>query len=112
MNRQSPCWYGVDVDNEGICDEIEKGVWEPFLSKLNSYSSACEAACTILAVDETVKNPKSEQVLDLCGTVIVQAQMEARGQLPMGTPGQMNPTSLKSMGRAMGGKVLKGRGGK
>lgn len=61
----------MDVDNEGICDEIEKGVWEPFLSKLNSYSSACEAACTILAVDETVKNPKSEQVLDLCGTVIV-----------------------------------------
>lgn len=38
--------------------------------------------------------------------------MEARGQLPMGTPGQMNPTSLKSMGRAMGGKVMKGRGGK
>lgn len=94
------CWMGVDIDKEDICDTVEKGVWEPLASKTNSLVSACEAACAILSVDETVKNPKSQQV-----------QMEA--QQP----------NLNMMGSAMGGmrgqkmnlggmKVMQGRGGK
>jgi T-complex protein 1 subunit eta len=37
-------------------------VWEPSLVKLNAISSAAEAACLILSVDETVRNPQSEAV--------------------------------------------------
>lgn len=94
------CWMGVDIDQEDICDTLQKGVWEPLASKINSLVSACEAACAILSVDETVKNPKSQQ-----------AQLEAQ------------PPNLGQMGAAMGGmrgqkmnlggmKALKGRGGK
>lgn len=54
-------WYGVDVLNEGICDTLKSGVWEPAANKLNSIASACEAACCILSIDETVKNPQSEK---------------------------------------------------
>jgi T-complex protein 1 subunit eta len=54
-------WTGVDVMNEGICDTFESGVWEPAANKLNSLASATEAACIILSIDETVKNPVSEK---------------------------------------------------
>ena len=56
-----PCWWGVDIDKEGICDTFERGVWEPVTSKINSFASATEAACLVLSVDETVRNPKSQQ---------------------------------------------------
>jgi T-complex protein 1 subunit eta len=54
-------WYGVDVDNEGICDSYEKFVWEPLQVKLSALSAATEACNVILSVDETIKNPQSEQ---------------------------------------------------
>ena len=55
--------YGVDVDGpEGVRDNMKAFVWEPSLVKLNAISSAAEAACLILSVDETVKNPQSEAV--------------------------------------------------
>ncbi|KAG8700074.1 T-complex protein 1 subunit eta [Ceratobasidium sp. 395] len=55
-------WAGVDVDSdEGVRDNLAAFVWEPSLVKLNAIGSACEAACLILSVDETVKNPQSEQ---------------------------------------------------
>eukprot|EP00158_Paraphelidium_tribonemae_P009444 Partr_v1_DN28868_c1_g1_i3_m34325 putative t-complex protein 1 len=54
-------WYGVDVGNEDIADNFEAFVWEPALVKTNVLSSASEAACLILSVDETVKNPQSEK---------------------------------------------------
>jgi T-complex protein 1 subunit eta len=52
---------GVDIDHSGVCDTWEKFVWEPALVKLNAIAAASEAACMILSVDETVKNPASEQ---------------------------------------------------
>ncbi|KAG8935624.1 T-complex protein 1 subunit eta [Tulasnella sp. 418] len=56
-------WAGVDVDgDEGVRDNMEAFVWEPSLVKLNAISSAAEAACLILSVDETIRNPQSEQV--------------------------------------------------
>jgi len=54
-------WMGVDVLNEGICDTFDSGVWEPAANKLNSLASATEAACCILSIDETVRNPQSEK---------------------------------------------------
>ncbi|KAI0784920.1 chaperonin Cpn60/TCP-1 family [Abortiporus biennis] len=55
-------WFGVDVDgSEGVRDNMEAFVWEPSLVKVNAISSATEAACLILSVDETVRNPQSEQ---------------------------------------------------
>ncbi len=53
-------WYGVDVTTEDIADNFDAFVWEPSLVKINMLSAASEAACLILSVDETVKNPQSE----------------------------------------------------
>lgn len=56
-------WFGVDVDGpEGVRDNMEAFVWEPSLVRINAISSATEAACLILSVDETVRNPQSEAV--------------------------------------------------
>jgi len=40
---------------------MDKFVWEPEIVRLNVLTAACEAACTILSVDQTVRNPASEQ---------------------------------------------------
>merc|ERR1712130_753431 len=50
-------WFGVDIMNDDICDTFESFVWEPAQIKLNSFTAATEAACLILSVDETIKNP-------------------------------------------------------
>ncbi|XP_067138728.1 T-complex protein 1 subunit eta [Centruroides vittatus] len=52
-------WYGVDIFNEDITDNYESCVWEPAVVKINALIAATEAACLILSVDETIKNPKS-----------------------------------------------------
>jgi len=54
-------WFGVDLDTEGATDTMVANVWEPAANKVNSYTAATEAACVILSIDETVKNPQSEQ---------------------------------------------------
>jgi len=53
--------YGVDVSTGGVCDTFAAFVWEPSLVKENAIQAACEAACLVLSVDETVRNPQSEQ---------------------------------------------------
>ena len=56
-------WIGVDVDGpDGVRDNMDAFVWEPSLIKTNAISSAVEAACLIISVDETVRNPQSEAV--------------------------------------------------
>uniref|UniRef100_A0A6S8GTD6 T-complex protein 1 subunit eta n=1 Tax=Dunaliella tertiolecta TaxID=3047 RepID=A0A6S8GTD6_DUNTE len=52
--------FGVDVNTGGVVDTFNAFVWEPSLVKYNAIQSATEAACLILSVDETVRNPKSE----------------------------------------------------
>lgn len=64
-------WFGVDINNEDLSDNYLACVWEPSIVKINAISSASEAACLILSVDETVKNPRS-------------GQGEAQGQQPAG----------------------------
>lgn len=54
-------WAGVDVLNDDIVDTMETFVWEPLKIKLNCLTAATEAACQILSVDETVKNPQAQQ---------------------------------------------------
>ncbi|KAI8921949.1 chaperonin Cpn60/TCP-1 family [Powellomyces hirtus] len=60
-HAQGGTWFGVDMESEGIADNFVGFVWEPALVKTNMISAATEAACLILSVDETVKNPQSEQ---------------------------------------------------
>merc|ERR1712113_191784 len=60
-HAQGNVWYGVDILNEDISDNYEKCVWEPAVVKINAITAASEAACLILSVDETVKNPRSGQ---------------------------------------------------
>ncbi|MGH0134570.1 UNVERIFIED_CONTAM: hypothetical protein FKN15_031041 [Acipenser sinensis] len=52
-------WYGVDVNNEDIADNYIACVWEPSIVRINALTAASEAACLILSVDETIKNPRS-----------------------------------------------------
>jgi len=54
-------WFGVDVVDSGICDTFESYVWEATVMKKNALEAATEAACLILSVDETVRNPSSEK---------------------------------------------------
>merc|ERR1712029_1194960 len=54
-------WYGVDIMAEDVADNFEACVWEPAIVKINAITAAAEAACLILSVDETVKNPRSGQ---------------------------------------------------
>lgn len=54
--------YGVNINAaDGTGDNYDNFVWEPIIVRKNALSAATEAACTILSIDETVRNPKSEQ---------------------------------------------------
>jgi T-complex protein 1 subunit eta len=61
--HQSPTgtWMGVDCYNCSTIDTMKSYIWEPAIVKRNAIASATEAACLILSIDETVKNPQSEQ---------------------------------------------------
>ena len=85
-------WFGVDVMNGTINNMYKQFVWEPELVRINVISAASEAACTILSVDQTIKNPKSEQ-----------QQAEAERRLT----GQSRPPPMRGGMRAM-----RGRGGR
>ncbi|EAK87917.1 TCP-1/cpn60 chaperonin family, T-complex protein subunit 7 (eta), partial [Cryptosporidium parvum Iowa II] len=61
QNTEDCSNYGVDCSNGGICDTFNSFIWEPAVNKLSAYSSATEAACSILSIDETVKNKSSEE---------------------------------------------------
>lgn len=52
-------WYGVDINTEDIADNFEAFVWEPAMVRINALTAASEAACLIVSVDETIKNPRS-----------------------------------------------------
>lgn len=54
-------WFGVDITTEDIADNFDACVWEPSVVKINALTAASEAACLILSVDETIKNPQAEQ---------------------------------------------------
>lgn len=104
-------WYGVDIDREGVCDTFERGVWEPVSSKVNSFSSATEAACLILSVDETVRNPKSQEA----GGPNPQQMRGPAGGMGLGRGAPMSAalggSGMKGM-MGRGVRMYKGQGGK
>ena len=62
-NKEEDCKYGVNCFDGGIIDTYLNYVWEPTILKENILNSATEAACSIISVDQTIKNPKSEQAI-------------------------------------------------
>ncbi|KAH6658043.1 T-complex protein 1 subunit eta [Truncatella angustata] len=60
-HRKGKVWAGVDFQNEGVTDMMERFVWEPALIKINAIQAATEASCLILGVDETIRNEESAQ---------------------------------------------------
>lgn len=110
-SSEDPCWYGVDVDVEGIVNTFDSGVWEPSLNKLNSLAAATEAACVILSIDETVRNPKSEQpgAMDRNG---IGMQRQGQGAISQGLGGMGMQGMMGRGGRGMRGvRAYKGRAG-
>eukprot|EP01013_Petalomonas_cantuscygni_P029238 TRINITY_DN541_c1_g2_i1.p1 TRINITY_DN541_c1_g2~~TRINITY_DN541_c1_g2_i1.p1 ORF type:complete len:636 (+),score=185.06 TRINITY_DN541_c1_g2_i1:62-1909(+) len=95
------CTMGVDVAKEGLTDTLEAYVWEPALVRRNALHAATEAACLILSIDETVKNP---------GRVDPQDNRPARA--PGGGMGMSQAGMGGMMKGAKGLKMYKGKGGK
>ena len=62
-DQEDDCKFGVNCFNGGITDTYLNFVWEPTMLKENILNAATEAACSIISVDQTVKNPKSEQAI-------------------------------------------------
>eukprot|EP00434_Breviolum_minutum_P001497 symbB.v1.2.001320.t2/scaffold57.1/size370615/29 len=57
-------WYGLDLTNGTVRNQISNGVLEPMVSKLKSLKFATEAAITILRIDDLVRiapDPQDEQ---------------------------------------------------
>ena len=99
-------WFGVDITTGGICDTYESHVWEPAANKINSIAAATEAACLILSVDETVRNPKSEQPQGGGGGAPMSAAMGGQGMRGMMGGGRGGPSG---MGRGV--RAFRGKGG-
>lgn len=53
-------WMGVNVLGGEVSDMYDIFVWEPEIVRTNVLTAATEAACTILSVDQTIRNPASE----------------------------------------------------
>lgn len=52
-------WAGVDIHKETVGDNLAACIWEPALVKANAIIAATEAACLVLSIDQTVKNPRA-----------------------------------------------------
>lgn len=97
---QEGMWFGVNVLEGQIDDLMQKFVWEPEIVRHNVLTAATEAACTILSIDQTIRNAKSEQ-----------AQAEAAGRLD-GTSGPGARGGRGGRGRGGMGRAMRGRGGR
>merc|ERR1711972_115410 len=60
-------WFGVDCMNCAIVDTFANYIWEPVIVKESALNAATEAACLILSIDETVKNPKNQDEQNRAG---------------------------------------------
>lgn len=89
-NQPNGTWMGVDIQNGGILNSMDEFIWEPLVVKLNALKAATEAACTILAVDETVAIPEHETTFDTGRGGAPGGMARGRGGMPMpqgGMPG-------------------------
>ena len=99
-------WFGVNAMEGNIADMYKLFVWEPEQVRINVLQAACEAACSILSVDQTIRNPKSEQ-----------QEAQAAGRLdgskpPPGQMGRGAGRGGRGRGQIPGFKTMQGRGGK
>ncbi|VDK19514.1 unnamed protein product [Anisakis simplex] len=53
-------WSGVDINTESVRNNLDACIWEPALVKKNAIVAATEAACLVLSIDQTVKNPRAQ----------------------------------------------------
>lgn len=86
-------WFGVDCINCTVCDAFVSYIWEPVVVKESALNAATEAACLILSIDETVKNPQSEK---------------PQGGMPGMGKGKGKGKGMMGKGRGRGARVLKG----
>jgi len=99
-------WFGVNCDVEGICDTFDAHVWEPADNKINSIAAACEAACVVLSIDETVRNPQSEQQGGTGKGSVGHVSQAMGGR---GMRGMMGGRGGRGLGRGI--RQYRGRGG-
>jgi T-complex protein 1 subunit eta len=62
--KEGGTWIGVDIEKGDVVDALKEFIWEPLVVKLNALKAATEAACTILAVDETIAIPEHDHTFD------------------------------------------------
>ena len=93
--QEDGLWMGVNVLEGQVDNMYEKFVWEPEIVRLNVLTAACEAACTILSVDQTIRNPASEQQAAL-----------AKGRLEGGGGGPPGRGRGRGMGLGRGMRVM------
>lgn len=106
------CWYGVDIEEGGITDTFELGVWEPSDNKMNSFESATEAACVILSIDETVISPPSQDPnMHATGMVGGGSGSQPLGNMMGNAMDIANSAGARSGQLAPGVSYMKGRGG-
>ncbi|GCA63271.1 T-complex protein 1, eta subunit, partial [Kipferlia bialata] len=75
-------WLGLDInEQDGVCDTFASHVWEPSLIKLNALRAATEAACSVLSVDQTVRNVSSKATMEASRnkTADMRNRMDAAG---------------------------------
>merc|ERR1719502_2382584 len=100
-------WFGVNCDEEGICNTLEANVWEPAINKENSLMAAAEAACVILSIDETVRNPRSEQAGAADASGVSLAEQQRRVSAAMGGQGMQGLIGAGRGGRGRGGRGVR-----
>jgi len=83
QHAKNNIWCGVnienDADNDGTIDSIKAFIWEPSLNKKSAIAAATEATCTILSIDETIKNAKAQDAAN-------NAKAPIPGAMPSGMP--------------------------
>ena len=95
----------------GICNTYQSGVWEPAANKINSLTAATEAACLILSIDETVRNPQSEKPgAPSQGVGLGTGAPAARGNMVSEAMGGGGLAGMMGKGRRVV-NAFKGRGG-
>jgi len=54
-------FYGLDLFEGTVRDNVKAGVLEPSMSKVRSLKSALEAATSLLRIDDSIVVPKEER---------------------------------------------------
>merc|ERR1711998_97746 len=53
--------FGVNVNTETVSDMFKNFILEPTIVKINVLHASTEASCTVLGIDETIRNQNSNE---------------------------------------------------